>query len=132
MNNSQASTSTVNNDNNLILFLDEEDVSFLLKLDIKSDVIFPIGKEKIEEIYRDIDYSCKNNIGFDPVRTHIEIRKVEDVIAKHTNIQEEISEGLFNGYITKKGQPIIFEELLKYKEYLKIFKRLKNIDIGPD
>lgn len=76
MNGLQASTSTTNDDNNLILFLDEKDVSFLLKLDKKSDNIFPIGKEKIEEIYKDIDYNCNNNIEFDSVGTSREIRKV--------------------------------------------------------
>lgn len=47
MNNSQASTST--NGNNLILVLDEKDVSFLLKLDEKSDDIFPVGKKKLKK-----------------------------------------------------------------------------------
>ena len=129
MNTSQASTS---NDNCLRLYLDKKDISFLLSIVEKSEDIVPVGQEKLKEIYFEIDYACRHNIGFDPVRVSKEIKKVEDVIGKYKDIGEEVSEGIVFGYITEKDQPRAFEKLIKYREYLEQFERLNKFYINPD
>lgn len=127
MNISQASTSISNSDNDPRLYLDDKDISFLFKLVEKSEDIFSVGQEKFEEIYRDIDYYCNHNLRIDSIGNSREIKKVEDIITKHKDIQEEVSERIVIGYITEKDQPRIFEELSKYREYLEKLGRIGRI-----
>lgn len=89
MNTSQASTS---NDDCFKLYLDKRDISFLLSIVEKSEDILPVGQEKLKEIYFDINYAYRHNIGFDYVETSKEIKRVEDVITKYENIKEEVPE----------------------------------------
>lgn len=94
--------------------------------------MFSAGQEILKEIYLDIDYACKHNIKFDPVETNRRIKNINDIITEYKDIEEEVSEGIVLGYITKENQPKAFEKLTRYREYLGQIEIFKKMLHNPD